>query len=42
MLGAVPFPKHVDYICYTPSEFDRIKTESSIVIGALRSCEEVA
>ncbi|MBT3271419.1 nucleotidyltransferase domain-containing protein [Candidatus Poribacteria bacterium] len=31
---AVPFPKHVDYLCYTPQEYDRIRLESAIVMDA--------
>lgn len=29
------FPKHVDYLCYTPEEFERIKDSSSIIKDAL-------
>ena len=37
---AVRFPKHVDYLCYTPEEFENIKTTSSIVMDALEAYEE--
>jgi hypothetical protein len=35
MLKVVRFPKHVDYLCYTPDEFERIKHASSIIEDAL-------
>ncbi len=35
VLKAVRFPKHVDYLCYTPEEFERIKHASSIIEDAL-------
>lgn len=35
------FPKHVDYICYTPEEYERIKEESSIIMDALENALEV-
>jgi len=41
VIKKVPFPKHVDYICYTPEEFDRIKEESSVVIDALENSIEI-
>ncbi len=31
------FPKHVDYMCYFPEEFDRIKETSSVVMDALEN-----
>ena len=31
VLRKVPFPKHVDYLCYTRQEYDRMKGESSLV-----------
>jgi len=34
------FPKHVDYLCYTPAEFERIKESSSVVEDALEDCIE--
>lgn len=42
MLRKTPFEKHVDYICYTPVEFKRIKSRSSILIDALETGERVA
>jgi len=36
-LRKIPFPKHVDYFCYTPGEFERIKTESIVIMDALES-----
>jgi predicted nucleotidyltransferase len=35
LLKAAKFPKHVDYFCYTPEEFDRIKESSAIIEQAL-------
>jgi len=31
------FPKHVDYLCYFPDEFERIKKTSSVVMDALEN-----
>jgi uncharacterized protein len=42
LLKAIPFEKHVDYICYTPEEFSNIKNNSSIIIDALETGEQVA
>jgi predicted nucleotidyltransferase len=36
------FPKHIDYICYTPNEFDNIKNKSSLIIDALETGLKVA
>ena len=36
VLGKVPFPKHTDYMCYIPEDFDRIRQESAIITDALR------
>ena len=41
VLKKVPFPKHVDYICYTHEEYDRIKNESSVIMDALENSLEV-
>jgi predicted nucleotidyltransferase len=35
MLRLIRFPKHVDYLCYSPGEFDSVKSTSSIVCEAL-------
>ena len=37
VLKRVPFPKHVDYLCYTRTEYERIKEESSIIADALEN-----
>jgi len=42
MLKLVPFPKHVDYLCYTPEEFRRLKHTSSILIDAMDAPIELA
>lgn len=38
----VSFPKHVDYFCYTPDEYIRMKDESSIIMDALENALEIA
>jgi hypothetical protein len=35
ILKAIRFPRHVDALCYTPDEFERIKTTSVIIENAL-------
>ena len=35
------FPKHVDYFCYTPEEFDNIKESSTVIENALENHIEV-
>jgi predicted nucleotidyltransferase len=42
MLKRISFPKHVDYICYTPEEYEKIKNESSLLIDVLENSIEVA
>ena len=42
ILKAARFPKHVDYFCYTPDEFERIKGASAIIEQALREGIELA
>jgi len=37
VLKKLSFPKHVDYICYTPEEYERMKEESSVIIDALEN-----
>ncbi|MGQ9778056.1 MAG: nucleotidyltransferase domain-containing protein [Thermodesulfobacteriota bacterium] len=41
VLRIAAFPKHVDYLCYTPEEFERIKNSSSIVMDAIENSMEV-
>lgn len=41
ILQMVKFPKHIDFICYSSEEFERIKNESSILLDALEHGEEV-
>jgi predicted nucleotidyltransferase len=41
-LRAARFEKHVDYICYTPTEFDQIKDKSSVIMDALENGLKVA
>ena len=41
VLRKVPFVRHVDYLCYTPGEYERIKYESSIIMDALENSVEL-
>jgi hypothetical protein len=41
LLKKVRFPKHIDYLCYTPEEFERIKISSAIIQDAIQECQEV-
>ena len=41
LLKKVPFPKHVDYLCYTPTEYEKIKKESSVIADALENSLEI-
>ena len=40
VLKLARFPKHVDYLCYTPEEFMNIKTSSTIIENALENSVE--
>ncbi|MCP5106910.1 MAG: nucleotidyltransferase domain-containing protein [bacterium] len=42
VLRKARFEKHVDYICYTPTEFENIKDKSSIIMDALEHGLKVA
>ncbi len=41
VLKKVPFLKHVDYLCYTRSEYEKIKNESAIIMDALENAVEL-
>ncbi len=41
VLRKVPFVKHVDYLCYSPDEYERIKDESAIIMDALEDSVEL-
>lgn len=41
MLKKVSFPKHIDYICYTPQEFKKIRNESVIIKDAMENSMEI-
>jgi len=41
VLRKVPFPKHVDYLCYTPQEFERLKDDSTILLDVLPDAMEI-
>lgn len=36
ILKKVRFDRHIDFICYSPKEFEKIKNTSSIVMDALK------
>jgi predicted nucleotidyltransferase len=42
VLRTARFEKHVDYICYTPTEFENIKDKSSVIMDALENGRKVA
>lgn len=42
LLKIARFPKHVDYLCYTPEEFERIKGTSSLIQIAMKQWIEIA
>ncbi len=42
VLRKARFEKHVDYICYTPTEFENIKDKSSVIMDALENGRKVA
>lgn len=42
LLKKFDFPTHVDYICYTPEEFEKIKNRSSLVMDALEYGELIS
>ncbi|MHB9028023.1 MAG: hypothetical protein ACYC9O_04600 [Candidatus Latescibacterota bacterium] len=37
LLNLIWFPKHVDFLCYTPEEFERVKLSSSVIQDALKT-----
>jgi len=41
VLKIARFEKHIDYLCYTSEEFEKIKNSSSIIQNALECCIEV-
>ena len=42
LLKKFDFQRHIDYICSTPEEFDRIKDASSLIIEALEHGEIIS
>jgi len=36
------FEKHIDYICYTPAEYERLKTRSTLLMEAVETGLRVA
>ena len=42
LLKKFDFPRHLDYICYTPEEFERMKDTSSLIIDALEYGETIS
>ena len=41
VLKKVPFPSHVDYICYTREEYENIKDASSVIMDAQETSVEL-
>lgn len=41
VMRKIPFPKHVDYICYTLEEYNKIINESSLLMDAAESSIEL-
>ena len=41
VLKLIQFPKHVDIICYSREEFQKMKDKSSILIDALKNGKEL-
>jgi uncharacterized protein len=41
ILKKIRFQKHIDFICYSPAEFERIKDKSSVLMDALETGEEL-
>jgi len=41
VMKSARFKKHVDYLCYTPEEFERLKNTSGILKDAVSSAIEV-
>jgi predicted nucleotidyltransferase len=39
ILKMIRFPKHIDFICYSSEEFERIKNKSSVLMDALETGE---
>lgn len=37
VLKKVSFPKHIDFICYSPHELERVRKSSAIIQDALNS-----
>jgi hypothetical protein len=42
LLKKFDFPTHIDYICYTPEEFEKIRNTSSLIIDALEYGEVIS
>ncbi|MFH0802703.1 MAG: nucleotidyltransferase domain-containing protein [bacterium] len=42
VLKKVRFPKHIDYLCYTEEEFEKLKHTSSILSDAMENYIELA
>jgi len=41
VLKTIRFDKHIDFICYSPFEFQKIKSRSSIIMDALKYGEYI-
>ncbi len=41
ILQEITFDKHIDFLCYTPDEFEKIQKTSSIIADALKKKKEI-
>lgn len=41
LLRLARFPRHIDFLCYTPEEFEQVRSVSAVVNDALREGEVV-
>ncbi|MBU1628104.1 nucleotidyltransferase domain-containing protein [bacterium] len=41
LIRQIRFPKHIDFLCYSPEEMERIKDTSSVVMDALENGIEI-
>lgn len=42
VLKKIKFPKHIDALCYTPEEFEKIQKSSAIVLDAMNNSYSLA
>jgi len=42
LLKKFDFSRHIDYICYTPEEFEKVKDTSSLIMDTLEYGEIIS